>query len=263
MALKTGMVMEIKNNNAFLMTPDGEFVRVKIKGRNPEIGEEYTGKTVSGIPTYRNMVIAASVAFMFLIGTGAYAYTTPVSSVVLDINPSIKLDLNRWDIIIKTTPLNDDGKKLLESVNVKNKSLDSGLNTIIDEAKKQNIITDDYKKSVREDTKNGKEEKKITVLIDSNKKDPSSDLKKFEEHVNNDDLKLEVKKEKFSPETLKSNKTNNGNSLKGNDKKNNGSKNDNASKDKGNSKGDKNNKNDLKDKNDKTNNGKGNGSSKK
>lgn len=140
MANKTGIVMEIKNKKACIMTADGEFVKVKIFGDSPTMGSSYTGVTAAKISFFKYASAVACLLLFTSMGGVAYGYYKPITSIVLDINPSLELKANKWNRIIKTLPLNDDGEKLLTSLNVKNKSVDEALSVIIDEAENEHFI---------------------------------------------------------------------------------------------------------------------------
>ena len=91
--------------------------------------------------------MAASLLIIFICSIFIKTYNAPVSSVTIKINPSIKLQANRWNKIINVTPLNKDGTNLLKNLNLKNKGLEKGINLILEEAKKENYINNDYKNS--------------------------------------------------------------------------------------------------------------------
>lgn len=182
----TGIVMQLNKKNAFIMTNTGEFLKVKVTNQMPNVGEVYTGEVVKNMPIYKYAATAASLALVLLFGSAAYAYNTPVASMVIDINPSIKLEVNRWDRIIKSVPLNSDGEKVLESLSIKNKQLNDGLNLIIDEAKKDNYINNNYIESG----------KVITLSIEKNKLNKQFNLSKFEDYVKQNKLVIEVNDEK-------------------------------------------------------------------
>lgn len=183
--------MEIKNKSAYILTPDGEFVKVKIKGTVPSIGGTYSGQPSNKIPLSRYASIAACFILFFSFGGAAYAYYTPVASLVLKMDPSIELKINRWNKIIETLPLNDDGKTILDSVDLKNKSVNEGLNMILDEATKENLIKPEPEN-----------DKKISLDVNSDKA-LDLNINEFENKVKDKNLQLEVK----YPETVTSNDT--------------------------------------------------------
>lgn len=61
--------------------------------------------------------IAACMVAVF-VGVGAYAYAAPTAYVQLDMNPSVEMQVNRFDTVVKVEALNDDGKQLLDEVSV-------------------------------------------------------------------------------------------------------------------------------------------------
>lgn len=178
---KTGIVTQINKNKVFLMTSGGEFVKVSARGKTPAVGQVYTGELYVERPFYRAPLLAASVLLCILVSGGFYSYYTPVAAVTIDINPSVKLELNRWNKIIKTLPLNEDGKKVLEGVKLSNKSVEEGLNLIVEQAKKDNFINAEYQA----------EEKAISVHIDG-KNHAKVNLSEFEASVEKQDIKLDI-----------------------------------------------------------------------
>lgn len=178
---KTGLVMKTEKNSASIMTCYGEFFKVKITSKKPQVGEEYTGKIKKDNSLIRNFITAASLLFMILSGSGVYAYYTPTSSIVININPSIELKANRWDRIIKYSALNKDGETLLKSISIKNKPLSQGLNIIVEQSKKDNFIDENY-------VKDGKVIR-LQVSVKGNK---SLDLSKFQKNIIKNNLNLDI-----------------------------------------------------------------------
>lgn len=193
MKSSTGIVMEIHKRQASIMTNNGQFLKVKLGKQIPSVGEIYTGEILVKTPYHKYAAAAASLVFILLSGTVSYAYYTPTASVVVNINPSIELKVNRWDRILKTIPLNDDGKVVLASIDIKNKSLTEGLDLIVDEAKKDNFINEDYIQSG----------KTITVSVEKSKSNKKPDISRFEEYAKKNNLKVNVIKSKDAqPESL-------------------------------------------------------------
>jgi hypothetical protein len=143
--IKTGVVISIMNRKAGIMTTSGEFVYIKTNKVLPNIGEIYSGElSKKTLPFYKYAITAASIMFVLVSSTFAYAYYTPVTTIVLSINPSVSLEANRWNKIINSKALNSDGLLLLDNIKLKNKSIDDGLELLIQEAKTEQFITDKY-----------------------------------------------------------------------------------------------------------------------
>ncbi|HEY5588037.1 MAG TPA: hypothetical protein VIK86_03670 [Candidatus Paceibacterota bacterium] len=143
--IKTGIVMCITNKKAGIMTTSGEFVYIKTSNVLPNIGEVHTGELYKKtLFNYKYFITAASLMFILISSASAYAYYTPVTTIVLNINPSVSLKANRWNKIISFKALNSEGSLILNNIKLKNKSIDTGLELIVKEAKTENFINDKY-----------------------------------------------------------------------------------------------------------------------
>ncbi|MBM7581952.1 hypothetical protein JOD02_000789 [Caldicoprobacter guelmensis] len=139
-----GVVLEVKGTTTVIMTPSGQFVKVRVKGRSPEVGELYCGEALGASKTFiRYVALAAAIMLVLLSLSVLRLYYTAYASVVVDINPSIELVVNRWERIIKAVPLNEDGGKVLSGIKLINLSLNTGLKRIVDESIKQEFISFD------------------------------------------------------------------------------------------------------------------------
>ena len=66
-----------------------------------------------------------------------------ISTITLDINPSIELGLNKDYKVVKVTPLNEDAKDIVSN-NLKNKSLDEALKLITDNVVEKGYAENDH-----------------------------------------------------------------------------------------------------------------------
>jgi hypothetical protein len=150
MSVKNGLVMNIKGNAAYIMTSSGEFFKIKIDKNKtlPVIGGEYSSitfeKSFVFLSKFKYAVAACLLFFMLSLGGGTYAYYTPTSTVNININPSIEFKLNRWSRVLSSNSLNSDGEKVLSEIKTKNKPIEDVLIMVINQAKKDKYINDDY-----------------------------------------------------------------------------------------------------------------------
>lgn len=232
MISKNGLVMNVEKDFAFIMTPNGEFLKVKIDKSKalPTIGAEYTGEVLnisSGIIGKFRYVVAASLLFFFLtLGGGAYAYYTPVSTVTININPSIEFKLNRWSRVVSSHALNSDGQKILLELNTKNKPIDEALVMVVNQAKTDRYINKNYiaankaitidivgkdvslpnlKKQLSKDTVNAKIDSNGSTVFSKKNKESSEVLPK------NDSEQNDKANNNVDSNTNKSNTNNNSN----------------------------------------------------
>jgi hypothetical protein len=179
--IKSGLVVETNKRYACLLSSDGQFTNVAIKGKVPLKGEIYTGELYKKTPVHRLPLMAAIIVFMIFLSGGFYTYYTPAAEVTITINPAVRLNLNVWNKIIKSVPLNEDGEKLLSSLQLKNKDLNTGLDMIVNQAKVDNFINRAYVES----------DKVISVeVVNDNKR--KLDLSKFQQSVKAQKLKVEI-----------------------------------------------------------------------
>jgi hypothetical protein len=183
--IKTGVILCIKNNKAGIMTSDGEFIYVKTSKVLPKIGEIYAGEYCKKnvFFPYKYAITAAVLMFIFISSVSAYAYYTPVTSIVLN-NPSVSLKANIWNKIISSKSLNADGNLILSNIKLNNKSIDVGLELIIKEAKADNLIND----------KDISDKKTISLDIKSDKK-KNIDISNFKKIIVSNKLNYIIKTE--------------------------------------------------------------------
>lgn len=105
-----GIVIGIKGSRAIIMERGGSFREIKNCGYL--MGQEID------IPKKRAtfpFALAACLALFFFTGVGGYYfYNTPLSYMYVDINPSLRLEMNYFDKVISAVPLNEDAIALLE-----------------------------------------------------------------------------------------------------------------------------------------------------
>ena len=71
----------------------------------------------------RPWAMAAAAACLVLLLTGAgsfWAYFTPVATISVDVNPSLELDINRFDRVIQVEAFNLDGQEVADSLELRN-----------------------------------------------------------------------------------------------------------------------------------------------
>ncbi|MBU3177366.1 anti-sigma factor domain-containing protein [Clostridium estertheticum] len=179
---KTGIVINIINKKAGIMTSGGEFLYIKISKALPNIGEIYTGKLYKkNLFIYKYVISVASLMFMLVSSAYAHSYYTPVSTIILRINPSISIDANKWNKIINSKPLNSDGALILNNIKLKNKSIDVGLGLLVKEAKSENFINEKYVS-----------DKKVINLDIKSTKTISIDISNFENTIGSNNLNVKI-----------------------------------------------------------------------
>ncbi|OQB14495.1 MAG: Anti-sigma-I factor RsgI [Firmicutes bacterium ADurb.Bin193] len=176
-----GIIADIKGRNAVMITRDGEFV--KLRNKNYSIGQTVSCAKTTFIK-YGAMV--ASFVLCLLLGfSGISAYSTPVSYLSIDINPSFQLDINRFDMVIKIRPLNDDAKALLATGNIKSQNIEKCISSIIENAEAMGFLVPG-ENSVEINV--ASEDEKITSLVEKSVKPfAKQQIEVYVEQANNED----------------------------------------------------------------------------
>lgn len=85
----------------------------------------------------RKLVYALSLSFILLLAVagGHHLYFTTTAIISMDINPSIELDVNRFNKVIGVTGYNDDGVDLAQSLDVLYLNYDQAIDEVIQSEK--------------------------------------------------------------------------------------------------------------------------------
>lgn len=81
----------------------------------------------------RNMWLAAAciaLALVGVLGVGGKLYFEPTAYVGIDVNPSIELGVNRFDIVVEARDVNEDGRAVLEQMPLLYKSFGEALDLL-------------------------------------------------------------------------------------------------------------------------------------
>lgn len=141
--MKTGIVVEIKNEIAIVLQPDGIFTELTTQ----------PGWTVGSVVVLKNTVkqnrylryLAAAACFVLFVATAFFAnnlYLKTDAVISLDINPSFEIELNRQGKVTKAVAYNDDGTDLLSGLDLKWKTYNEALSEILQNEKMRVYLKD-------------------------------------------------------------------------------------------------------------------------
>lgn len=120
--MKTGIVMELRQDTAVLLQPDGTFVERK-KQAGWVLGAVVVIHARSVVIPFKQLLAAAACLVLLLgAGFGGHTWYTEVTSIIsIDINPSLELELNRTGRVVALVAYNQDGTMLLDSLALEGK----------------------------------------------------------------------------------------------------------------------------------------------
>lgn len=95
--------------------------------------------------TVRNWAIAAAAALVLAVGGFAgYQYQFAVDTAVsIDVNPSIELEVNRQEKVLRATPLNDDAQTILDGMKLEGVNLKTAVSAVIGSMVQNGYFTDE------------------------------------------------------------------------------------------------------------------------
>lgn len=163
-----GIVVEIENKRAAILGDDGRIT--KIRNRNYEVGESIHFQAKRSSNRKLGTLAACFVAVLMVGGMSTWAYATPYSSVSLDANPSIVLDVNRFDKVISYQVDGDDEVFLL--ADLKNMNIHDAVAAVIKEFEDNNAM-DEYNIEDMVITVSSKNTEKTQKLMASLEKEAS------------------------------------------------------------------------------------------
>ncbi len=74
--------------------------------------------------------VAAAIVIVLLCFGGYEIYSTPTAFVDIDVNPSVELSVNRFDIVVDAVAYNEDGQAVLDAADVKGKNTEDAIGVL-------------------------------------------------------------------------------------------------------------------------------------
>ncbi len=132
------VVMKTKGKYAAVLNDNGDILHVKNK--NYQVGQRVdcdAGKKRSWV----KWAVTAATAISLFFGGGAYAYYTPYSQMSIDVNPSIELSANIFNIVIDVKAMNEDAERLIQQLKLENQSVQQAVTALVDALEKEGYLT--------------------------------------------------------------------------------------------------------------------------
>lgn len=136
------------------MVPEDAFERISLNLTPAPVEKERTSmkRTVNSENKKKNNVrkyasIAVAACLVIAIGIFGFAYydrNLVVESVVdIDVNPSVELLTNKKNVVLEVNPINEDGKKILDGMDLEKTDIDVAVNAIVGSMLKHGYLDDE------------------------------------------------------------------------------------------------------------------------
>lgn len=107
--------------------------------------------------------IAAAAVMM----VGIWIYLTPVSVISIDVNPSLEMDVNRFNHVVDVNAYNSDGQQLADQLNLKFKNYEDAVEILVNSDTIQTLLSRDEILSIVVTGENKAQSEKILSCIES------------------------------------------------------------------------------------------------
>lgn len=133
-----------------------EFLAAKTKG--------YAAKN-AGRRKYS--LLAACACFLFVLIGGHWIYFTPIAKISIDINPSIEMNINRFDQVILVNAFNEDGRRLSGTLNVKYMNYSDAIEQILNHGSIEALLNNDEIMTITVIGQNERQSAKILAGVEA------------------------------------------------------------------------------------------------
>ncbi|MFC4776889.1 anti-sigma factor domain-containing protein [Paenibacillus sp. GCM10023252] len=141
--MNRGLVMEVSRHHMIVMTPDGQFVRVKRQGQ-AVVGAEVVFSaaserrgTVRWYSYAAAVLVLLCIPILLLVQRDAHAIAAYMS---LDINPSIEMGMDRQGQVRELRALNSDGEQLIQGLRYKSLPVEQVAAAILEKAESAHYL---------------------------------------------------------------------------------------------------------------------------
>ena len=179
---KAGKVINIEKNKVYIITANKEFVTLEKHTADPKVGELYAGEEFKSVAIWKYVFVISCVLFLLFTIRKLYLNNKYNFSVIVDMNCSIRMELDSSNTIKKVEGINSNGYKIKALLPLEDKSLEEALHLILNESIKQKYLT----KAHADDGF------KISIFISGNKANAPIDLSAFEKYANSHNYNITI-----------------------------------------------------------------------
>lgn len=138
---KSGKIINIEKNKVYIITSDKEFVTLQKHTIKPVIGDLYVGEEYKKIAPWKYVLVTACILLLLFSIKELYMNNRYDYSVIVDMNCSIKMEVDGSNNVKKVEGISSGGYKITHLIVLEHKSLDEALHLILDESIKQKYLT--------------------------------------------------------------------------------------------------------------------------
>lgn len=119
------------------------FDQIHADARLIENTKRYLAQKAKKRRPYLKRLSYVTACFLFVLFAGYGLYYTPTTYISIDINPSIEISVNRFDKVIGLEAYNDDGAKLIETLDLKYQDYQEAVQQILNSEQIEQLLAAD------------------------------------------------------------------------------------------------------------------------
>jgi hypothetical protein len=177
---KVGKVINVEKNKVYILTVNKEFITVEKHRTEPIIGELYAGEEFKKVVIWKYLLAIVCITLLIFFIRKLYLDNKYNFSVIVDMNCSLKLEVNGSNKIKTVEGLSTGGYKIKQLLDLEQKSLEEALHLILDESINQKYLT----KAHADDGF------KISIFVSDNKNNTKVNLTEFKKYANTHNFKV-------------------------------------------------------------------------
>lgn len=138
---KVGKIINVEKNKVYIITANNEFATLEKHTAEPIIGELYAGEEFKSVAIWKYLIVIALLLALLFSLRKLYLDNKYNFSVIVDMNCSLKMEVNGSNKIKKVEGISSGGYKIKKLLSLEHKPLEEALHLILDESIKQKYLT--------------------------------------------------------------------------------------------------------------------------
>lgn len=130
-------------NNTFKELFDPIQAEEELKNRTKAFLAQKTQRYTRVAEKKRRVYAAACACMLLVLFGGRWLYFTPTATISIDINPSIELNINRFDRVVSVEGFNEDGRELSNALDIKYKNYAEAIEEIVNDDSILSLLSGD------------------------------------------------------------------------------------------------------------------------
>lgn len=173
--MKKGVVIDNTGKWTVVLTPEGEFLKIPSRPDHLEgkevlfLGTAVETKRMNKLWTngmFRGLSALTACILLFLVISPLFGNSQAYAAVTIDINPSLELEVDEQAVVIQVSSYNEEGQKLLNEIEWRDKSVSDVTITVIQKAETMGYMNEQEQVIITTTYLHDQKKENITKLLE-------------------------------------------------------------------------------------------------